>query len=237
MVNILRLILLLSLFTSTSHAAGFLESLNKLITPSKEKDYSNANTETKSTSWLIPIEAEVAKKYSKKSRGMTFSSIPGQRINAIRDGEVTFTGNQMKSLGGVVIIKHSLGFYSTYTQMKNIEVSLGEKVTTGQLIGLTSNKPFYFEMKKFDQHIDPMAYIKRVGTGQLVAHTSKAPFIVSGMKNSQAHKGLKRLLKTYNAANDMDVLQLSQIINMHQNLRSLNFGVQMQQGISMFEGI
>ena len=202
MVNILRLILLLSLFTSTSHAAGFLESLNKLITPSKEKDYSNANTETKSTSWLIPIEAEVAKKYSKKSRGMTFSSIPGQRINAIRDGEVTFTGNQMKSLGGVVIIKHSLGFYSTYTQMKNIEVSLGEKVTTGQLIGLTSNKPFYFEMKKFDQHIDPMAYIKRVGTGQLVAHSSKAPFIVSGMKNSQAHKGLKRLLKTYNAAND-----------------------------------
>jgi lipoprotein NlpD len=90
---------------------------------------------------------------------MTFSSIPDQRVMAIRDGEVTYIGNQMKSLGEIIIIKHSLGFYSTYTQLRNIKISLGDKVKKGQIIGLSSNKSFYFEMKKYDQHIDPSIYI------------------------------------------------------------------------------
>ena len=121
--------------------------------------FAPVKVEKKFESWVRPIEAKVTKKYSKKSKGMTFSSVPAQRVMAIRDGEVTYIGKQMKSLGEIMIIKHSLGFYSTYTQLSNIKISLGDKVKKGQIIGLSSNKSFYFEMKKYDQHIDPSIYI------------------------------------------------------------------------------
>ena len=134
---------------------------SKQIKKDKEKPVFIApvTVEKKFESWVRPIEAKVTKKYSKNSKGMTFSSVPDQRVMAIRDGEVTYIGNQMKSLGEIIIIKHSLGFYSTYTQLSNIKISLGDKIKKGQIIGLSSNKSFYFEMKKYDQHIDPSIYI------------------------------------------------------------------------------
>ncbi len=115
-----------------------------------------------SKSWSIPVEGKIIKKFSKKNNhlGLTFNTKPGQKVRAIRDGVVAYSGDKMKSHGKMVIIKHPLGFYSSYTQNKKIKVIDGDKVSKGQVIASTGEAPFYFEMKKFSTPINPLKYLK-----------------------------------------------------------------------------
>jgi lipoprotein NlpD len=66
----------------------------------------------------------------------------------------------MKSYGKMIIIKHPLGFYSTYTQNQSLKVKNGDKIKKGQVIALTGKGDFYFEMKKFETPINPLKYLK-----------------------------------------------------------------------------
>ena len=65
----------------------------------------------------------------------------------------------MKSYGKMIIIKHAYGFYSIYNQNQEIYVSEGDSIKKGQVISITGNKPFYFEMKKYEEPINPLKYL------------------------------------------------------------------------------
>jgi len=60
----------------------------------------------------------------------------------------------------MIVIRHPLGFYSTYTQSQSLRVSVGDKIKKNQVIASTNSHPFYFEMKKFKQTINPLKYLK-----------------------------------------------------------------------------
>jgi len=111
-------------------------------------------------SWSVPVAGKVIKTFSKKHTGLTFNTKPGQDVRAIRDGIVVYSGDKIKSYGKMIIIKHPLGFYSTYTQNQSLEVKYGDKIKKGQVIALTSKDNFYFEMKKFETPINPLKYLK-----------------------------------------------------------------------------
>jgi lipoprotein NlpD len=66
----------------------------------------------------------------------------------------------MKSYGQMIIVRHPLGFNSTYTQTQSLQASLGDSVDKGQVIAMTTDQPFYFEMTKFEQTINPLKYLK-----------------------------------------------------------------------------
>jgi lipoprotein NlpD len=38
-------------------------------------------------------------------------------------------------------------------------VSEGDSIEKGQLIAITGDKPFYFEMKKYEEPINPLKYL------------------------------------------------------------------------------
>ena len=59
----------------------------------------------------------------------------------------------------MIIIKHAYGFYSIYNQNQEIYVSEGDSIEKGQVISITGNKPFYFEMKKYEEPINPLKYL------------------------------------------------------------------------------
>jgi lipoprotein NlpD len=111
-------------------------------------------------SWSIPVASKVIKTFSKKHTGLTFNTKPGQKVRAIRNGVVVYSGDKMKSYGKMIIIKHPLGFYSTYTQNQSLKVKHGDKIKKGQVIALTGKGDFYFEMKKFETPINPLKYLK-----------------------------------------------------------------------------
>ncbi len=111
-------------------------------------------------SWTIPVAGKVIKTFSKKHTGLTFNTKPGQTVRAIRDGVVAYSGDKMKSHGKMIIIKHPLGFYSAYTRNQSLKVKDGDKVKKGEIIALTGQDDFYFEMKKFETPINPLKYLK-----------------------------------------------------------------------------
>jgi lipoprotein NlpD len=114
----------------------------------------------KSPNWSTPVNAKISKKYSKDNSGLVFNTHKGQKISSIRDGKIIYIGNNMKSYGQIIIIRHPLGFSSTYTQTKNLRVKLGDLIKQGEVIASTNNQPFYFEIKKFNQTINPLKYLK-----------------------------------------------------------------------------
>ncbi len=116
----------------------------------------------KSHSWVFPVHAKVSQKFSKKRQnlGLIFNTKFGQNVRAVRAGLVVYSGDKMKSHGKMIIIKHAFGFYTSYTQNHTIKVRDGDKVKKGQRIATTGKIPFYFEMKKFSEPIDPLKYLK-----------------------------------------------------------------------------
>ncbi|QKQ24242.1 M23 family metallopeptidase [Candidatus Ruthia endofausta] len=112
--------------------------------------------------WSIPVKGNISETFSRKNKhlGLTFNTKTGQNVRAIRDGEVVYVGNKIKNHGKMIIIRHPFGFYSLYTQNKDLIVENGDVIIKGQIIAITSKVPFYFEMKKFKQPINPLKYLK-----------------------------------------------------------------------------
>ena len=112
-------------------------------------------------SWVWPVKAKILKDFSENDKhlGLTFDTQAGQEVYAIRAGTVVYSGDKLKSLGKMVIIKHAFGFYSTYTQNQEYYVREGDHVEKGELIAKTGKKPFYFEMKKYSDTINPLKYL------------------------------------------------------------------------------
>lgn len=108
----------------------------------------------------IPVAGEVIKYFSKKHQGLTFGTYSGQAVRAIRKGVVVYSGDKIKSHGKMIIIKHPLGFYSSYIRNETLKVQSGDKVKKEQIIALTGEDNFYFEMKKFETLINPLEYLK-----------------------------------------------------------------------------
>ena len=128
-------------------------------------DYNQNNSKTKVASdnknWSLPIAAEILKKFSIENNhpGLTYDNVLGQDVRAVRKGEVVYSGDKMTSYGKMIIVKHAYGFYSIYNQNQEIYVSEGGIVDKGQVIAITGNKPFYFEMKKYEEPINPLKYL------------------------------------------------------------------------------
>lgn len=108
----------------------------------------------------IPVTGKIVKYFSKKHPGIVINTRPNQTVRAIRKGVVVYSGDKMKSHGKMIIIKHPLGFYSSYTRNQTLKVQSGDKIKKGQIIALTGKNNFYFEMKKFETPIDPLKYLK-----------------------------------------------------------------------------
>jgi len=111
--------------------------------------------------WSLPVAAEILKKFSIENNhpGLTYDNVLGQDVRAVRKGEVVYSGDKMTSYGKMIIIKHAYGFYSIYNQNQEIYVSEGDSIEKGQVIAITGNKPFYFEMKKYEEPINPLKYL------------------------------------------------------------------------------
>ena len=111
--------------------------------------------------WSLPVDAEILKKFSVENNhpGLTYDNVLGQDVRAVRKGEVVYSGDKMTSYGKMIIIKHAYGFYSIYNQNHEIYVSEGDSIEKGQVIAITGNKPFYFEMKKYEEPINPLKYL------------------------------------------------------------------------------
>ncbi len=159
------LILLLSLILSgcltnePGQVTVIEKSFNKVLDANQNN--SKAKVANDDKKWSLPVAANILKKFSIEDNhpGLTYDNVLGQDVRAVRKGEVVYSGDKMTSYGKMIIIKHAYGFYSVYNQNQEIYVSDGDSIEKGQVIAVTGNKPFYFEMKKYEEPINPLKYL------------------------------------------------------------------------------
>ena len=161
LLTLILLIFLAGCFTNDPGQVTVIEkSFNKIVAEQQQNKSINKKSNV-NNDWSLPIDSSILKNYSEEDShfGLTFNNTAGQEVRAIRKGEVVYSGDKMTSYGKMIIIKHAYGFYSIYNQNQALLVSEGDTIEKGELIALTSDKPFYFEMKKYEEPINPLKYL------------------------------------------------------------------------------
>ncbi|MEU3340356.1 M23 family metallopeptidase [Streptomyces sp. NPDC006668] len=103
--------------------------------------------------------------------GIDFHAATGTAVHAVGYGTVVQTG-WGGAYGNQIVIKMNDGTYTQYGHLSSIGVSVGQKVVTGQQIGLsgstgnTTGPHLHFEARttpEYGSDIDPVAYLRLHG--------------------------------------------------------------------------
>jgi murein DD-endopeptidase MepM/ murein hydrolase activator NlpD len=114
-----------------------------------KKKAQSANQIVSSSGWVWPTEKNytITTNYSSSHNAIDISQGYGSNIYAANSGTVTEVrggctpGNlSCNGRGGnYIVINHNNGYYTTYMHLRTIGVSLGQSVSSGQVIGTMGN--------------------------------------------------------------------------------------------------
>lgn len=96
-----------------------------------------------------------------KNKGIDIAAPVGTPIHAAAGGIVAYAGTKVAVFGGLVLVSHGSGWVSAYGHASRVDVVRGQKVTKGQVIGLTgdtgyaSQPKLHFELRQDRAPVDP----------------------------------------------------------------------------------
>lgn len=159
-------------------AANNTPSTARAITPANEspvveKTKADATAVVPSFRW--PVRGRVITGFGPKPSGQQNDGInvavpEGTPIKAAEDGVVAYAGNELKTYGNLVLIRHSNGYVTAYAHASEILVKRDEPIKRGQVIaksGQTGNvaaPQLHFEIRKGSSPVDPMPFLDKGGS-------------------------------------------------------------------------
>ncbi len=145
-----------------------------VVTPAAQQP-EPAKTKTDVTaampSFRWPVNGRVITAFGPKPSGQQNDginvSVPeGTPIKAAEDGVVAYAGNELKTYGNLVLVRHSNGYVTAYAHASEIMVKRDDPVKRGQIIakaGQTGNvaaPQLHFEIRKGSTPVDPAPFLK-----------------------------------------------------------------------------
>ncbi|MBO7238301.1 MAG: peptidoglycan DD-metalloendopeptidase family protein [Elusimicrobiaceae bacterium] len=126
-----------------------------------------------------PVKGQVISKFGKEYRkdlntyifrdGIKIAARNGEAVKCVAAGEVIYAG-PFRSYGNVVIVEHGKGFFSIYGFLSKINVAVGDKLTTGGVLGAagvdtqqssgTGRYAVYFETRQGTTAVDPLDWLE-----------------------------------------------------------------------------
>ena len=117
-----------------------------------------------------PVRGKVITAYGAKANGKSNDGInlavpEGTPIKAADDGVVTYSGNELKSYGNLVLIKHPNGYVTAYAHASELLVKRGDTIKRGQVIaksgqsGEVQSPQLHFEIRKGQSPVDPLQFL------------------------------------------------------------------------------
>lgn len=103
-------------------------------------------------------------KTKKIHKGVDFKAPFGTPVYATSAGAVTFAGKET-GYGNIIKIKHPAGYETRYAQLRDIHVTIGDKVSINQHIGgvgssgTSSGPHLHYEILKDNKHVNPKAFL------------------------------------------------------------------------------
>jgi murein DD-endopeptidase MepM/ murein hydrolase activator NlpD len=146
---------------------------------------SQVNTKApKGNSWVDPVQkyklsasfAQNGGMWAHKHSGQDFAVPTGTKVFAVHEGTVVKAGSwgagDGPAYGNAIVVKHDNGTYSQYAHLSKIQVSIGEKVNTGEQIALSGNTGnssgphLHFEIRttpNYGSAVDPVKFLAGKG--------------------------------------------------------------------------
>jgi murein DD-endopeptidase MepM/ murein hydrolase activator NlpD len=117
-----------------------------------------------------PVRGRVISGFGKKPNGERNDGInlavpEGTAVKAAEDGTVIYAGNELKSYGNLVLVRHSNGWVSAYAHNSDLKVKRGDAVRRGQVIALSgmsggvTTPQVHFELRKDASPVDPLQHL------------------------------------------------------------------------------
>ncbi len=100
-------------------------------------------------------------RHGERNDGINIATEDGAPIRAAASGIVTYTGNEIRGYGNLVLIKHDGGYVTAYAHAGSIRVARGDRVEKGQVIatvgetGDVDRPQLHFEIRRGVQPVDP----------------------------------------------------------------------------------
>jgi murein DD-endopeptidase MepM/ murein hydrolase activator NlpD len=121
-----------------------------------------------------PVNGRVISGFGKKPNGERNDGIDlavpeGTNVKAAESGVVIYAGNELKSYGNLVLVRHENGWVSAYAHNKELLVKRGDQVQRGQVISLAGrtggvdSPQVHFELRKGATPVDPMQHLSEPG--------------------------------------------------------------------------
>ncbi|MFH1157553.1 MAG: LysM peptidoglycan-binding domain-containing M23 family metallopeptidase [Pseudomonadota bacterium] len=120
--------------------------------------------------FVWPVRGSVVSAYGPKEGGLYNDGINiaaprGTPVAAAAAGVVAYVGNDLKSYGNLVLIRHGGGMMTAYAHLASVRVKKGMTVRKGQSIGsvgatgAVSASQIHFEIRQGPGTRDPMQYL------------------------------------------------------------------------------
>ena len=151
--------------------------------PPARKETANLATETKEVekearqeatsalpSFRWPVRGRVIAAYGAKTSGKQNDGInvavpEGTPVKAAEDGVVTYSGNELKGYGNLVLVRHSNGYVTAYAHASELMVKRGDTIKRGQIIakagqtGEVASPQLHFEIRRGSTPVDPAKFL------------------------------------------------------------------------------
>ncbi len=135
---------------------------NDLAPASNQPPMATAST------WQWPANGTVTENFGQKSEGESSEGIiiaasEGSPIHAAQAGEVAYVGNDTKTYGNIVILRHADGTMTSYSHARNLVVAKGERVNSGGVLGYvgqtgSAKEPqLHFAVRQGHMSVDPLS--------------------------------------------------------------------------------
>jgi murein DD-endopeptidase MepM/ murein hydrolase activator NlpD len=135
--------------------------------PEKQPSAEPAKGEAAAPSFHWPVRGQVISGFGLKADGVRNDGIDiavpeDTPIKAAHDGVVIYSGNQLKSFGNLVLVRHNSEYVTAYAHAKELRVKQGDTIKVGDVIGTSgqtgnvATPQVHFEIRKGATPVDPM---------------------------------------------------------------------------------
>lgn len=147
---------------------------------------------TEITSYFGPREAPTAGA-STNHGAIDIGVSTGTNVYACLDGTVTIA-QYSDSAGNYIEIDHGNGYVTKYMHNSQLKVSVGDKVTAGQVIALSGSTGYstgphvHFQIEKDGEKVDPLTFKYNNGMGTSSSSSDSSSTTSTGTTTSSANK-------------------------------------------------
>ena len=119
-----------------------------------------------------PITGQIVSDFGPKGNGtrndgINIAAPVGTSVVSAENGIVAYSGNEIKGLGNLIIIRHDKDYMTVYAHLKDLKVRKGERVTRGQAIATVGNTgrvpsaQLHFEIRQRTKAINPAILLEK----------------------------------------------------------------------------